>query len=58
MVVFDESLTLKYQIGAVKKKANGGLINTARISKFINRKSKLELVHCLIMTQTDFCNAL
>ena len=48
-VVFDEILTLKYQVAAVKKKAIGGLINIAKISKFI--------VHDLILTQIDFCNA-
>ena len=44
-----------YQIAAVKKKATGGLINIAKISKFIGRGSKLRLVHGLILTQTDFC---
>ena len=47
-VVFDENLTLKYQVAAVKKKAIGGLINIAKISKFIDRESKLKLVHSLI----------
>ena len=57
-VIFDENLTLKYQVAAVKKKAIGGLINIAKISKFIDRESKLKLVHSLILTQIDFCNAL
>ena len=56
--VFDEILTLKCQVAAVKKKANGGLINTARILKFIDSDFKMKLVHDLILTQIDFCNAL
>ena len=40
--VFDENLTLKYQVAAVKK-VSGGLINIAKISKFIDRESKLKL---------------
>ena len=53
-----ENLTVKYQVAAVKKKANGGFINIAKISKFIDRESKLKLVHGFILTQIDFCNAL
>ena len=55
---FDETLTLKYQVAPVKKKTIGGLINIAKISKFVDRESKLKLVHGLILTQIDFCNAL
>ena len=47
-----------YQVAAVKKKAVGGLINIAEMSKFIDRGSKLELEHVLILTQKDFCVAL
>ena len=53
--VSDENLTLKYQVAAVRKKAIADLINTEKISKFIDRESKLKLVHCLILTQIDFC---
>ena len=42
----------------MKKKAIGGLISIAKISKFFNRESKLKLVHGLILTPMDFCNAL
>ena len=48
-VVFDENLTVEYQVAAVKKKAFGGLINFAKNSKFINRESKLKLVESLIL---------
>ena len=57
-VVFDENLTLKHQVGAVKKKAIAGFINIAKISKIIDRESKLKLVLCLIVTQIELCNAL
>ena len=33
-------------------------MNIAKISKFIDRVSKLKLVHGLILSQIDFCNAL
>ena len=57
-VVFDENLTLKYQVAAVKKKAFGVLINIAKVSKFIDKESKLRLVHGFILTQMEFCNVL
>ena len=57
-VVFDENLFLKYQVTVVKKKAIEGLINIAKISKFIDRESKLKLVYGLTQTQIDFYNAL
>ena len=44
-VVFDENLTLKYQVSTVKKKAIGGLINIAKVSKFIDKESTLKLAH-------------
>ena len=53
-VIFDENLTLKYQVAAVKKKAIGGLINIEKISKFLDKESKLKLLQCLIHAQMDF----
>ena len=41
-----------------KKESLGGLINIAKILKFIDRESKLKLVNSLFLTQIDFCNAL
>ena len=58
MLFFDENLTLTYQVAALRKKAFGGLIYTAKTLKFIHREYKLKLVHVLILTQIDFCNAL
>ena len=45
------------QIAAVKK-CNRGLQNVDKISKFIDRESKMTLFHCLVLTQVDFCNSL
>ena len=53
-VVLMINLTLMYQVAAVKKKAIEGLINIAKMWKFIDRESKLKLVHDLILTQIDF----
>ena len=53
-VVFDENLSLKNQITTVKKKAIGGLLNMAKILKFIDIESKLKHVHGFILTQTGF----
>ena len=55
---FYENIALEYQVAAVKKKAIGCLINIVRRSKLIDRESKLKLVHGLILTQIEFCNAL
>ena len=57
-VVFDENLTLQYQVAAVNKKAIRGLTNNAKISKLIDWESKRKLVHGLILTQKDFCKSL
>ena len=57
-VIFDENLTLKYQVAAVTKNSIGDLINIAKISNVIDRESKLKLLHGLILTQIYFCNAL
>ena len=38
--VLDQILTLYYQISTVKNKAIRGLINFAKVSEFIGRKSK------------------
>ena len=57
-VVSDENLTLKYQIAAVKNKVIGCLKIIAKLSKFIDRESKLKLVQSSTLTQIDYCNAL
>ena len=55
-VAFEEILTLKYQVAAVKQKAIEGLINIAKISNIFDRESKLNILHGLVLTQLDFCN--
>ena len=57
-IIFDEKLTLKHQINNVKKKAVYNLINIARISKLIDKPSRIKLVHNLVFSQLDFCNSL
>ena len=57
-VILDQNLTLNYQITAIKKKTIGGLINIAKISNFIDFKSKFKLVHCLVLSHLDFCNSI
>ena len=44
IVVLNQSLTLMCQIATVKKKAIESLINIAKVSKFIDRESKLQNV--------------
>ena len=49
--------TSQISICRSKKEAIGGLLNIAKTSKFIDRESKLKLVHGLILTQINFRNA-
>ena len=57
-VVLDNKLTLTQQISHTKKKAMFNLINISRISNFIDRNSRLKLVHGLVLSHLDFCNVL
>ena len=57
-VVMDETLSLKEHIRSMKGKLIFSLINIARISKYLNRNHKMQLVHTLILSRTDFCNAI
>ena len=57
-VILDNKLTMAQQISQVKKKAMFNLINISRISNFIDRNSRLKLVHGLVFSQLDFCNML
>ena len=57
-VVFEEKLTLNYEIASVKMKAIRNLLNTASLPKITDSESKLKLLQCLVLTQLDFCNAL
>ena len=57
-VIIDEHLFLKSQVLSAKKKAIYGLINISRISGYINKKQKIQLVHSLVLSQIDYCNSL
>ena len=49
---------MKSQLNNCKKKAIAGLCNIARISKFIDCKQRIQLVHGLVLSQLDYCNSL
>ena len=57
-VIFDSNLDMKTQLNQAKKKAVYNLINIRRIAKFINEKARIKLVHCMVFSQLDYCNAL
>ena len=54
----DSNLTLDAQIQKVKSKAIGNLINISRISAYLDKSSRLKLVHGLVFSRIDFCNPL
>ena len=56
--VIDIQLNLNEQINSVKRKVIVNLINIYRIAKFINKDSKMKLVHGLVFSIIDFCNSL
>ena len=57
-VVFDEHLSMRDQVSNVKKKVYGNLINLSRISGFLDRDTRLKLVHGLVLSSLDFCNSI
>ena len=57
-VIFDKNISMTQQITEAKRKAIGNLINISRISRFIDKSSKMKLVHGLVLSQIDFCNSL
>ena len=57
-VIFDENLSMKQQANNVKRKVIGGLVNISKIAKFINKESRIKLVHGLVLSQLDYCNSL
>ena len=54
----DSNLTLDAQIRKIKSKAIGNLINISRISSYLDKSSRLKLVHGLVFSRIDFCNPL
>ena len=57
-VTFDDQLTLNEQINNVKRKVIVNLINISRIAKFVDKDTRMKLVHGLVFSVIDFCNAL
>ena len=57
-VFFDRNLSLTTQINNTRRKAIGNLINISRVAKFINRKLRMKLIHCLVLSHLDFCNSI
>ena len=56
--ILDSKLTLDSQIKSVRSKCIGNLINIAKISKYIDKESRLKLVYGLVLSNLDFCNSL
>ena len=57
-VVLDENLNMKDHLRQQKKKLVHNLINISRIAKFLNKGTKMKLVHGLILSNIDFCNSI
>ena len=55
-VIIDGNLCFREQIKILKKQIVGNLVNISRISKFVDKPSKLKLVHNLVLSKLDFCN--
>ena len=55
-VLIDSSLSLVNQINNVKKNTIGSLVNISRISSFLDRKTRMKLVHSLIFSIIYLCN--
>ena len=57
-VIFDQELSMEPQIQSIKGKAIGNLINISRIAKYIDKDCRLKMIHGLVISRIDFCNAL
>ena len=57
-IIVDQNLTLKQQLKNTKRKAINNLMNISRISKYINKPSRMKLVYGLVFSVIDFCNSL
>ena len=56
--VFDDSLKMEAQIRKAKGKAIGNLKNISQISNYIDKNSRIKLIHGLVISHIDFCNSL
>ena len=57
-VFLDQYLNMECQLQSTKQKAIGNLINISKVSKFMDKESRLKLVHGLVLSHIDFCNSL
>ena len=57
-VYLDKDLTMETQINSVKRKSIGNLINIARVARYLNQPTRLNLVHSLVFSHLDFCNSI
>ena len=56
-VTIESSIALRSQLSALRIKVTGNRIDISRISRFINQKSRLKLLHNLVLSPVDFCNS-
>ena len=47
-VLLDKDLSLETQINSVKRKSIGNLINVAKVARYIDQPTRLNLVHSLV----------
>ena len=57
-VIFDDRLNLEKHINRVVCTCYANLRNLGRIASKLTKPLKVQLVHALILSHTDFCNAL
>ena len=57
-VIIDQTLTIRDHLRYMKGKLISNLINIARDAKYLDRGSRMHLVHNLILSNTDFCNSI
>ena len=56
--IFDSNIDFRKQIKQVKKKVINDLINISRLSRFVDKSSRMKLVQGLILSKIDFCSSL
>ena len=57
-VIFDDRLNLEKHIDRVVSTCYGNLRNLGRIASKLTKPLKIQLVHSLILSHIDYCNAL
>ena len=57
-VIFDKNLSMKNHLKNIKSSVIGNIINISRISKYLDKPSKMKLVHGLVLSKIDFCNSI